>query len=223
MELRRWLGWAAWLVPVALVLGAVYLIRHRMGVGVPIAWRKVIAAEVALAGLLGLLGLVSGVDLPAAEGGGWGGVVGWGIAKLLTDAVGPIATAIVLLLITVLSGLPLVRAVRSSLLRSRANGDLTAVDGPAFDAPLLAEPVAEAAAKPARLPREFRKTFTVSDTLTEKPVRPASRDERLPPMDLLESGDTARVTSREINLTAGLIEKTLTSLSIVVDCGSGLL
>ncbi len=112
IELKRWLGWAAWLVPVALVLGAVYLIRHRMGVGIPIAWRKVIAAELALAGLLGLLGLVSGVDLPAAEGGGWGGVVGWGIAKLLTDAVGPIASTVVLLLITVLAGLPLVRAVR---------------------------------------------------------------------------------------------------------------
>jgi len=224
MELKRWLGWAAWLVPVALVLGAVYLIRHRMGVGIPIAWRKVIAAEMALAGLLGLLGLTSGMDLPAAESGGWGGVVGWGIAKLLTDAVGPIASAVVLLLITVLPGLPLVRAVRASLLASRASGGLTAVDGPAFNPPLLAEPVAEASAKPARLPREFRKTFTVSDTLTEKPVRPGSRDERLPPMDLLESGDTARVTSREINLTAGLIEKTLADFGLpakVVDFRSG--
>jgi S-DNA-T family DNA segregation ATPase FtsK/SpoIIIE len=223
-ELKRWLGWAAWLVPVALVLGAISLIRHRMGLGAPIAWRKIIAAEVALAGLLGLLGLISGTDLPAAEAGSWGGVVGWGIAKLLTDAVGPTASAVVLLLITVLPGLPLVRAVRASLLASRASGDFTAVGVPAFDAPVLAEPVAEAGAKPARLPREFRKTFTVSDTLTEKPVRPASRDERLPPMDLLESGESARVTSREINLTAGLIEKTLADFGLpakVVDFRSG--
>ncbi len=223
-ELKRWLGWAAWLVPVALVLGAIYLTRHRMGVGTPVAWRKIIAAEVALAGVLGLLALISGTNLPAAEAGGWGGVVGWGIAKLLTDAFGAIASAVVLFVITALAGLPLARAMQASLLASRPSGDFPAAGVPAFEAPVAGEAVAEAGAKPARLPREFRKTFTVSDTLTEKPVRPASRDERLPPMDLLESGDTARVTSREINLTAGLIEKTLADFGLpakVVDFRSG--
>ena len=83
---------------------------------------------------------------------------------------------------------------------------------------------APAGAKPARLPREFRKTFTGQETIPEKPARPAERDERLPPLDLLETGDSARVTSREINQTAGLIEKTLADFGIpakVVDFRTG--
>jgi DNA segregation ATPase FtsK/SpoIIIE, S-DNA-T family len=224
-ELKRWLGWAAWLAPVVLVLGAIYLVRQRMGAPAPIAWRKIIAAEVALAGLLGLLGLASGPDLPAAEAGGWGGVVGWGIAKILTDAIGSLSSAILLILVILLAGLPLAHALRAALRATQAEAPFEPLGAPAFGAPAPADPASEPAARPARrLPREFRKSFTVSDSDTEKPPRPASRDERLPPMDLLESGDTARVSSREINQTAGLIEKTLADFGLpakVVDFRSG--
>ncbi len=52
----------------------------------------------------------------------------------------------------------------------------------------------------------------------------APRDERLPPLDLLEVGESVRVTAKEINLTAGLIEKTLADFGLparVVDFRSG--
>ncbi len=225
--LRRWLGWSAWLVPVVLILGAVYAIRYRTGTAGPIAWRTVIAVEAVLAGLLGLLGLISGPDLPAAEAGGWGGLIGWGIAKTLLDAIGVILSAIVLLAVIAVAGLPLLRRlrVRVRLLALQAQGAVAETGLPIGTAPATAEADTASAAKPARrLPREFRKSFSVTETIAEKPARPAARNESLPPLDLLEGGDSARVSSREINQTAGLIEKTLADFGLpakVVDFRSG--
>jgi S-DNA-T family DNA segregation ATPase FtsK/SpoIIIE len=185
----------------------------------------VIAAEAALAGLLGLLGLISGPDLPAAEAGGWGGLVGWGIARILTDSIGPFFSAILLLLVIAMAGLPLVRHLRPWMVALRSRAPSAALGAPIVPGPAPVESTEASAAKPARrLPREFRKSFTVTETVAEKPARPASRDERLPPLDLLEAGDTARVTSREINQTAGLIEKTLADFGLpakVVDFRTG--
>ena len=223
--LKRWLGWSAWLVPVVLILGAVYVIRYRTGTAGPIVWRTVIAVEAVLAGLLGLLGLISGPDLPAAEAGGWGGLIGWGIAKILLDAIGVIFSAMVLVAVIAAAGLPLLRRLRAWLLAFRARDSVAESGLPIATEPATAEADAASVAKPARrLPREFRKSFSVTETVAEKPARPAARDESLPPLDLLESGDSARVSSREINLTAGLIEKTLADFGLpakVVDFRSG--
>ncbi|MCX6070740.1 MAG: DNA translocase FtsK [Chloroflexi bacterium] len=223
--LKRWLGWAAWLVPGVLVLSAVYLIRARIGAVGPIAWRMVIAAEAALAGLLGLLGVISGTDLPAAEAGGWGGLIGWGIAKILVDSIGPVFSAIVLVAVVAAAGLPLARRLRAKLVELRASEPIAAFAVPMAAAPATAEAEGASAPKPTRrLPREFRKSFTVTESVSEKPSRAAARDENLPPLDLLESGDSARVTSREINQIAGLIEKTLADFGLpakVVDFKTG--
>jgi S-DNA-T family DNA segregation ATPase FtsK/SpoIIIE len=186
---------------------------------------------VALAGLLGALALVSGLDLPGAEGGQWGGVVGWGIAKFLADALGMLGAWLVVLIVTLVPGVPLLRAGLDAwrawrARRSELHGDRVDTAGyPAGETPAASRAApAEAASKPARLPREFRKTFSVQETIPEKAARPAERDERLPPLDLLDSGDSARVTSREINQTAGLIEKTLADFGLpakVVDFRTG--
>jgi S-DNA-T family DNA segregation ATPase FtsK/SpoIIIE len=223
--LKRWMGWTAWLVPAVLVLSAIYLIRSRIGAAGPIAWRVILAAEAVVIGLLGLLGVISGTDLPAAEAGAWGGLVGWGVAKGLVDSIGPFPSAIVLLAIVVLAGLPLVRRVRAWLEVLRASSSAAAIGAPMVASPVTAETEAASAAKPTRrLPREFRKSFTVAEGILEKASRPAARDAALPPLDMLETGDSARVTSREINQTAGLIEKTLADFGLpakVVDFRTG--
>lgn len=223
--LRRWLGWLAWPVPVLLVLGALAILRWRAGGAGPVAWRLVLAAEGMLAGLFGLLGLTSGTDLPAAEAGGWGGLIGWGIAQVLADSIGVLPAWLVLLGITAACAVPVVRwlrAARVARLGLAHDSGLAASMGPA---PVPEERGTVAPEKGARrLPREYRKRFTVTETVSEKPSRPLKRDDRLPPLDLLGSGDSARVTSREINQTAGLIEKTLADFGLpakVVDFRSG--
>jgi len=229
MEVKRWLGWAAWLTPIVPGLIAGALVRRRTSGPAPIAWRWIIACEVALAGLLGVLALASGLDLAGAEAGLWGGVVGWGIAKFLADALGTLGAWIVMLIVTLVPGVPLARAARAAWrslrverLGSRRDAATAFPAGESAAASGAMQP--EPAAKPARLPREFRKTFSVQETIPEKAARPTERDERLPPLDLLDSGDSARVTSREINQTAGLIEKTLADFGLpakVVDFRTG--
>jgi S-DNA-T family DNA segregation ATPase FtsK/SpoIIIE len=229
VEVKRWLGWAAWLTPIVPGLIAGALVRRRVSGPAPIAWRWVIASEVSLAGVLGVLALVSGLDLPGAEGGLWGGVVGWGIARFLVDALGILGAWIVMLIVTLVPGVPLVRAARAAWGSFRVERMGSAAQAaPAFPAGGTAvassAKQAEAAPKPTRLPREFRKTFSVQETIPEKAARPTERDERLPPLDLLDTGDSARVTSREINQTAGLIEKTLADFGLpakVVDFRTG--
>jgi len=229
LEVKRWLGWAAWLTPIVPALIAGALVRRRTSGPVPIAWRWIIACEVALAGLLGVLALISGLDLPAAEAGLWGGVVGWGIAKFSADALGTLGAWVILSIVTLVPGVPLVRAARAAWRSFRVGRLASRPEAPASfpaggSAAAGGAVQAEAPAKPARLPREFRKTFSVQETIPEKAARPTERDDRLPPLDLLDSGDSARVTSREINLTAGLIEKTLADFGLpakVVDFRTG--
>jgi S-DNA-T family DNA segregation ATPase FtsK/SpoIIIE len=80
------------------------------------------------------------------------------------------------------------------------------------------------ATKASHLPTEFRKSFRVSAPQKEKPFRPAARDRRLPPLDLLDRGEAVSITSAEINRAAGLIEKTLAEFGLpvkVVDFRTG--
>jgi S-DNA-T family DNA segregation ATPase FtsK/SpoIIIE len=64
------------------------------------------------------------------------------------------------------------------------------------------------------LPQQYRKNFRVEQR-EDSGERPApQRDERLPPLDLLSNEPPFRADERNINLTAGLIEKTLAEFGI---------
>ncbi|MCJ7824153.1 MAG: DNA translocase FtsK, partial [Anaerolineales bacterium] len=65
-----------------------------------------------------------------------------------------------------------------------------------------------------RLPREYRKNFQVQKLSDEGSKKADRRDPRLPPLEILEIGKTATVTSQEINLAAGTIEKTLADFGL---------
>jgi S-DNA-T family DNA segregation ATPase FtsK/SpoIIIE len=64
-----------------------------------------------------------------------------------------------------------------------------------------------------RLPAEYRKKFKIRVN-NEKRTKPPERDERLPGLDLLFEEPASRPDERNINLTAGLIEKTLAEFGI---------
>jgi len=64
------------------------------------------------------------------------------------------------------------------------------------------------------LPPEFRKTFDAPSLADEKPDQPVTRSEDLPPLTLLQKGDLFKPDKRSINLSAGLIEKTLDEFGI---------
>ena len=69
--------------------------------------------------------------------------------------------------------------------------------------------------KPAqKLPPEFRKSFKVQERQDSHPVMPQPRSERLPPLNVLLGEQSVRPDERNINQTAGLIEKSLSEFGI---------
>jgi S-DNA-T family DNA segregation ATPase FtsK/SpoIIIE len=232
--LKRWLGWGAAMVPLTMAAGAAVLGLRRAGRPVDVPWGRVVVVEVAFAALLAMLAVVDGVSLPRAEAGTAGGIIGWGLASLLDRYLGIWGTPIVLgvVLLACLSIIVLgftssretfVTSVRPASRASRpAEGVRASAAVPAEVAPT--ESAAPAPKKGGRLPAEYRKSFRLTPAPKERPVRPASRDRRLPPLDLLERGETASITSAEINRAAGLIEKTLAEFGLpvkVVDFRTG--
>jgi S-DNA-T family DNA segregation ATPase FtsK/SpoIIIE len=64
------------------------------------------------------------------------------------------------------------------------------------------------------LPPQFKKSFKIQSKDEGPPSAPPSRDDRLPALDLMVKERSSRPDERNINLTAGLIEKTLAEFGI---------
>jgi S-DNA-T family DNA segregation ATPase FtsK/SpoIIIE len=231
--LRRWLGWGSILVPLVFAGGVLVLLRHRLGHPIAVAWTQVIAFEIAIVGALGLLTILDGMDLPRAEAGAGGGLIGWAIATLLGDGLGSVGRVLALAGATLVAGGYGLRGALTGLARRRRR------PGPAVTAESLFAQAGEtpvavlARPEPSsvrrrkvvrRLPPEYRKNFRVPEKPQERPSRPAERHERLPPFDILDRSDPAWVSSKEVNFKAGLIEKTLADFGLparVVDFRTG--
>ena len=232
--LERWLGWGAASVPLAMLAGALALGLRRAGRTPVVPWGRVVALEIAFASSLALLAIVDGVSLPRAESGSAGGIIGWGLASLLDRYLGTWGTPIVLgvvLLGTVTyamlgligPGLPPPVIARPRSLTAPSAKDRSGAPVPPSARAGAGRPAPDAK-KGVPLPTAFRKNFRVTAPQKEKPVRPANRDRRLPPLDLLDRGESASITSAEINRAAGLIEKTLAEFGLparVVDFRTG--
>jgi hypothetical protein len=86
--LWRWLGYGAIFIPIGFAAGAVFLFLRRIGRPWDLPWARIIALEIGYLGVLGFLSVLNGVSLTQADQGEGGGLVGWVIAKLLSDLLG---------------------------------------------------------------------------------------------------------------------------------------
>ncbi len=222
--LSRWMGWGVILAPLTLAAGSVLLGLRRQGRPIEVPWSRVIAAEVALAAGLALLSIADGMSLPRAEAGEGGGLIGWGLATLLRGLAGTWGRALILLVVLgVGAGLALrgagqrLNGLRRSPRRDRSPADLPTgtlgTTGGASSADSAAAPASEKSPRP-HVPREYRKNFKVAQARSERAAGPRKRDERLPPVELFERGDSASVSSAEVNHAAGMIEKTLAEFGL---------
>lgn len=223
--LYTWLGWSSVLAPVLLAGAALWLGLRAAGRGPRIRWARVIAAEIAVLSLLGVLGVISGPDLPSAELGNWGGLIGWGIARLLVDVIGRLLAGLLLTGLAITSGLYAIQSILRQQGTVRRMVEALEQQKVARQIPTRAEPrlSSRRRSRGRHIPEEYRKDFRIGD-LKEPAVGAGRRGERLPELDMLEAGGPTRVTESEINQVAGLIEKTLADFGIparVVDFRSG--
>jgi DNA segregation ATPase FtsK/SpoIIIE, S-DNA-T family len=224
-NLHRWLGWGGlFLVLITLYLAAVML-RRRVDTPVTIRWGRVFALELAAFTMMVLLTILGGFSIQRAEAGLDGGLVGWGLTELLNMLIPltwlQLPLLFVLLVVLMLAGFGLLSALLRTLEAQAIQVSRAEASQAAAPVVLsLGEQAAPGGTQPEarkkdvpRLPPEYRKNFKIQVT-EDKKARPPVRDERLPGLGLLVSEQAVRQDERNINLTAGLIEKTLAEFGI---------
>lgn len=225
--LARWLGLGRFLLVAAMVAVGLQVVRWRKHPPEKVALGRIVGIEFAAFILMGLLSVVDGAGISDAEAGkDLGGLVGWGIAEIFRATVGPTFGFLILLilftiaLVAILDLVPkLEKAIDARLNETAFQNEEGISFGPQATTvvPEPEEDEEEAPEEPQRqvyLPPEFRKSFDTPDMADTPPGTPQERAADLPPLDLLQKGETYRPDKRSINLTAGLIEKTLAEFGI---------
>lgn len=216
--LRAWLGLTAWLAPI-LMLGAAASALPQTKQWLPgPSWTRIVAGEIAVLAVLPLLSVLDGMDMARAESGAGGGLIGWGLATLLGDLVGPVGTFVILLPVVGVAGWIAAQGISIAAPATQLPlGSSSAAQPPARPEPAaeVGSPAGTPTSAPARrLPAEYRKDFRMPERAEASPARRRERREGLPSLTLLESEVEARVTSKDVNQTAGLIEKTLADFGL---------
>jgi S-DNA-T family DNA segregation ATPase FtsK/SpoIIIE len=199
------------------------------GVEKKVHWGQVIALELACFGILALLSVIGGRLTSRAEAGLDGGFIGWGLAELLAMGLRLIGLernlwgGLILGVITSLClgyGLGLVPALIRQLQKMAALKPT---------APMMSEPVVSVAPavpqvstsltgsdkkkRRSFVPPEFRKRLRAENEPSRNQPTPP-RDEHLPSLELLVKDQQDRPDERNINQTAGMIEKSLSEFGI---------
>ena len=240
--LRQWFGWGGlWVVLALSVLGLGLLLRGQKGMAISVSWRHVLALESAAFTSLVLLALLGGRSLLRANQGLDGGRVGWALAEMLRMVLAPFGlsapfwSALLVLpifLLSLLLGLGLRPQLArwasrtashptGSRLSENGNGPAVVVSPLPGEKATIQVSAASASKKTSTsdqkkrtwLPEQFRKNLQAQPE-TEESTMTHTRDERLPPLEVLGVEPSNRPDERSINQTAGLIEKTLAEFGI---------
>jgi len=226
--LERWLGWGRFLMVAVMIVLALRVIRWRKQPPERIQIGRVLAFEFSGFLLLALVSLInSGSVADARMGLDPGGILGWGLAELFRVILGPtagFALIVVCFFISFFSALRIMPRMASFIRRQLQANNLeefrsNSINAAAPRTVLTGEETAEEVEptqvkKPVYLPPEFRKTFETPSPTDEKPDQPVERPPGLPPLSLLSKGDLYKPDKRTINMSAGLIEKTLAEFGI---------
>lgn len=232
--LRVWFGWGALLVVLGILLAGLGLIFQRQWTPDSRSWWRVISLEAAGFALLGLLALAGGVSLARGEAGLDGGVIGWGLARLVglsfgeeTSTTSMLVSGLIfgaVFIVGSVNGLGLVGTVFGWIEKRLNPRERRAGPSPAEEPAVsvdLMEPTAQTPVastgtprRKAYIPPEYRKQFKVEEAAETPSGNLALRDERLPGLDLLPVDQTHRPNERLINQTAGLLEKTLAEFGV---------
>ncbi len=215
--LREWLGWGSMLVVLLLALSGWLVIRSARA-PFHLSWGRIIVLELAAFLTLALLTMLGSL-VSATATASWGGRIGWGLAMLFEKLFGRFfGDALLVLgwLFAIAGGFDLWGRLEEWLWRQAGESPQEPAAPPV---PVEEKPQASTIASPRRkkaeLPPEYRKSFKVAERgATEQPATVATRDERLPPLNLLLREQSVQADERTINQTAGLIEKTLAEFGI---------
>jgi DNA segregation ATPase FtsK/SpoIIIE, S-DNA-T family len=233
--LSQWMGWGAFWMAIIMFFIALWMLRQRTKrISGQSFLGKLIFLELISFSSLSLMSLLAGQSLERAEAGLDGGRIGWGLSELLlritdpTGVFGPFISAILLIIISLASlffGLGFYKPIFFLATKALEFGRVDREKQISSFDPIISEAPLDGAGKSIEIPRvsnkkrvfippEFRKSFRIDTEKTEHESHTVIRDERLPGLDLLSTERSHRPNERNINMTAGLIEKTLAEFGI---------
>ena len=236
-KLTLWLGWGSyWFVLGCGSLGIWLLRRNPESRTSGRFWLRVFSLEAAAFASLALLSVLGGGSIDRADASLDGGRIGWGLRQLVQIVLEPVGLGgllwqglclSVFFFVALFVGLGLSRWLGrlGTRLQQSLAGEGAAASRYVEASPVVSEgPLQNAAPAPATeatkrrklpvLPPQFRKSFRLQPDDSRPVGERPPRDERLPGLDLLVNEQFNRPDERNINLTAGLIEKTLADFGI---------
>jgi len=227
--LTRWLGIGRFLVAFGMIVVGLQVIRWRKQ---PLEWMRlgrVLAFEFSGFFLLAILSIIDHRPVAEVEAGlDLGGIIGWGIAEIFRAAVGPTLGFVIifaLFLITLMAAFQIIPKLESAVQSqvnslSLAESTIGGQYEPIKSTGVVATPEKDQLSrtrppKPSPwLPPEFQKSFNTPEIADDAAQVSIKRSPDLPPLDLLIRGESFKPDKRTINMTAGLIEKTLNEFGI---------
>jgi S-DNA-T family DNA segregation ATPase FtsK/SpoIIIE len=238
--IRQLFGYGAFLVVVASAVAGLLVLRARsyqlkpIGDGLnesppKVPWARIIALEMAAFSILALLTVLGGRSVENADAGIDGGFVGWGLAEVVSMVLSRIGLTSnvwlsvifgTILVVCLVYGLGLATPLARGLQKMSTHKPPT----PILDEPVISVAPAGAQAgvnnpwsdkkkRRPNIPPEYRKRLNSSSEQAKNiPLPP--RGEHLPPLDLMVNDQLDRPDERNINQTAGMIEKSLAEFGI---------
>jgi S-DNA-T family DNA segregation ATPase FtsK/SpoIIIE len=229
----KWFGWGSAVLIIVLVVLGVLSIRIPTGQSPHFKLIKVLQLEGVFFTLLMVFTILGGTSVDRAEAGMDGGMIGWGLTRLLSDLITPVGAillTILLFLASILFGFGLDRWVFHRL------GWITYKSLKREASPVrIVEPQQEVAITPAghtagapipnttgsrsgarQAGQAASPTKATSDLSTsgKRTQTSTTREQGLPPLSMLLGDTSNRSDERHINQTAGLIEKTLAEFGV---------
>ncbi len=234
VQLRLVFGWGALAIACVVILAGIVLLARDREHDWHVSWPRVIGLELALVALLTLLHVFAGGTSPlaTAKAGRGGGLIGWAISTLLTDAVGTPAS-ILLMVILGIVGTVWAFNISARNIASRAAEAIASLTERMEQASKATEPGAAPAlpqptppSEPEHAPAPARQTRSRPSTPARRPSKPTpARTERtprvtvdtgLPPLELLDPASPQKFQEAELRQRVRIIEETLLAFGVPV-------
>lgn len=221
--ISTWLGWGSFLIVIMAVVGGIFTFKQGRS-ALKFNWKKVVAIEFACVISLALLSIIGGNSITQVDDKLWGGRIGWSLVVLIQTLLGRIPALIVIIITWLLSIMGIFGLGEKFIVWLEKQAGQNKTEGSVIleldNRPRMVEStISEKKStlpKKGRidLPPEYRKNLVPPRKTDEKKVIPVHRGENLPPINLLAVEQNIRPDDRNINQTAGLIEKTLADFGI---------